>query len=143
MTFYVYILRCADGTYYTGHTDDLDARMAQHSDGVASAYTSKRRPLELLWATDCQSRAAAFDLERRLHGWSRAKKEALMRGDYDALPALSRNRLARLQRDTLRQAQGERAGGDVEEIVSSTAVEHPLPLTLSSSKGERAPRPAP
>ncbi|MGP1281460.1 MAG: GIY-YIG nuclease family protein [Parasphingopyxis sp.] len=85
-------MKCADGRYYTGHTDNLDARMAQHSDGTASTFTAKRRPVELLWATDCQSRDTAFELEGRLKGWSRAKKEALMRGDFDALPALSRNR---------------------------------------------------
>ena len=90
--FYVYILRCSDGSYYTGHTDNLDVRMAQHGDGTGSAYTSKRRPLELLWATDCQTREQAFELERKLHGWSRAKKEALMRGDFEALPALSRSK---------------------------------------------------
>ena len=91
MPFFVYILRCRDGSYYTGHTDDLDRRMAQHGDGTASAYTFKRRPVELLWATDCQSRDEAFWLEKRIQGWSRAKKEALMRGDFAALPALSRS----------------------------------------------------
>ncbi len=95
MPFYVYILQCADGRYYTGHTDNLDVRMGQHSDGTASAFTAKRRPLELRWATDCQSREAAFELEQRLKGWSRAKKEALMRGDFKALPGLSRNHEAR------------------------------------------------
>ena len=95
MPFYVYILRCSDDSYYTGHTDNLDQRMAQHGEGSGCAYTSKRRPLNLLWATDCQSRTEAFELERRLHGWSRAKKEALMRGDFAALPGLSRNRAAR------------------------------------------------
>ena len=109
MPFYVYILRCSDGSYYTGHTDNLDVRMSQHSDGVASRYTSKRRPLELLWATDCQTREEAFELERQLHGWSRAKKEALMRGDFDALPALAKGR-ANSPEFTLRQAQGERKG---------------------------------
>jgi predicted GIY-YIG superfamily endonuclease len=92
MPFYVYILRCSDGTYYTGHTDNLDQRMAQHGDGVGCAYTSKRRPLELLWATDCQTREQAFELEKQVHGWSRVKKEALMRGDFAALPGLSRSR---------------------------------------------------
>ena len=92
MAFFVYILRCADGHYYVGHTDDLDRRMAQHSDGVASAFTAKRRPLTLLWASDFPSRETAFDLERKLKGWSRAKKEAFMRGDFGALPELSRNR---------------------------------------------------
>ena len=95
MPFYVYILRCADGSYYTGHTDELDRRLAQHSDGTASGYTSKRRPLELLWATDCQTRDQAFELEKQIQGWSRKKKEALMRADLEALPGLSRSRGAR------------------------------------------------
>jgi predicted GIY-YIG superfamily endonuclease len=105
MPFYVYILRCSDGTYYTGHTDDLDMRMAQHGDGRGCAYTAKRRPLQLLWATDCQTRTQAFDLEKQLQGWSRAKKEALMCGDFEALPGLSRSKKSR---HALRQAQGER-----------------------------------
>jgi len=109
MPFYVYILECSDGTYYTGHTGNLDHRMAQHSDGTGSRYTSKRRPLKLLWATDRQTREEAWELERRLHGWSRAKKEALMRGDLEALPGLALNREAREARAlALRQAQGER-----------------------------------
>ena len=96
MPFYVYILHYSDGTYYTGHTDNLDVRMVQHGDGVGAAYTPKRRPLKLLWATDCQTRTEAVDPERRLHGWSRVKKEALMRGDFVALPGLARNRKRRI-----------------------------------------------
>jgi len=92
MPFYVYILHCSDGTYYTGHTDDLDLRMAQHGDGTGSRYTCRRRPLKLVWATDCQTREQAWELEKRLHGWSRAKKEALMRGDFEALPRLAMSR---------------------------------------------------
>src|SRR6476469_9675870 len=111
MPFYVYILECCDGTYYTGHTDNLDQRMAQHGRGEGAKYTARRLPLKLVWTADFQTRTEAFELERRLHGWSRAKKEALMRGDFEALPGLSRNRqdTAAL---TLRQAQGERPGGD-------------------------------
>ena len=92
MPFYVYILRCADDTYYTGHTDNLDARMAQHGAGEGCAYTSKRRPLDLIWAADFQTRNEAFELEKRIQGWSRAKKEALMSGNFAALPALSRSK---------------------------------------------------
>ena len=117
MPFHVYILQCADGTYYTGHTDELDRRMAEHGAGEGCAYTSKRRPLELLWATDCQTREQAWELEKRLQGWSRAKKEALMRGDFEALPALSRSRSQSARPEpvegpalALRQAQGERGG---------------------------------
>jgi predicted GIY-YIG superfamily endonuclease len=90
MPFWTYILRCSDGTYYVGHTDNLDARMAAHSVGTASGYTAKRRPLELIWSADFQDRDGAFFLERQLKGWSRAKKEALMRGDWDILPVLAR-----------------------------------------------------
>jgi predicted GIY-YIG superfamily endonuclease len=112
MPFYVYILECSDGTYYTGHTDDLDRRMAQHGRGEGSKYTTNRRPLELAWIADFQTRSEAFELERRMHGWSRAKKEALMRGEFDALPGLSLNREAREARAlALRQAQGERLSG--------------------------------
>jgi len=63
MPFYVYILECSDGTYYTGHTDNLDHRMAQHSDGTGGRYTSKRQPLKLLWATTAKR-------EKRLGNWS-------------------------------------------------------------------------
>ena len=111
MPFYVYILECADGTYYTGHTDNLDQRMAQHSEGTGSSYTSKRRPLKLLWATDCQTREQAYELEKQLQGWSRAKKQALMRGDFAALPGLSANRQAKDVALSLRQAQGECSEG--------------------------------
>ena len=107
MPFWCYILRCADGTYYVGHTDNLDARMAQHGDGRGCAYTAKRLPLELIWTADFQDRDGAFFLERQLKGWSRAKKEALMRGEFELLPELSRNRAER--GPTLRQAQGERS----------------------------------
>lgn len=116
MPFYVYILECADGTYYTGHTDNLDQRMAQHGDGMGARYTAKRRPLKLLWATDCQTREQAWELEKQIHGWSRVKKEALMRGDFASLPALSRSKSAPAEPSdargaALRQAQVERNGG--------------------------------
>ena len=92
MPFWTYILRCSDGSYYVGHTDNLDARMASHGAGTGSGYTAKRRPLELIWATDLQDRHTAFSLERQLKGWSRAKKEAFMRGEWERLPMLAQNR---------------------------------------------------
>jgi predicted GIY-YIG superfamily endonuclease len=90
MPFWTYILRCSDGTYYTGHTDDLDRRMHQHGVGEASAYTAKRRPLTLVWSADFQTREDAFYLERKLKGWSQAKKEAFMAERWDELQRLSR-----------------------------------------------------
>jgi predicted GIY-YIG superfamily endonuclease len=109
MPFWTYILRCSDGSYYVGHTDALDGRMAAHGAGTGSEYTAKRLPLELLWSTNFQTRDEAFFLERKLKGWSRAKKEAFMREDWAALPPLSKTHGAG---STLRQAQGERGGKD-------------------------------
>ena len=111
--FWTYILECVDGSYYVGHTDDLDARMSQQVVGTASGYTARRLPVRLLWTQDHQTRDDAFRLEHQLKGWSRAKKEAMMRGDWDALPDLSR---ARSPFDKLRvSAIGAPAGVEAKE----------------------------
>lgn len=91
MGFYVDILRCGDGTCYTGQTSDLGRRIHEHGVGLA-AYTAKRRPVTCVRAEDMRSRETACALEKQLKGWSRAKKEAFIRGDWEALPALSRSR---------------------------------------------------
>jgi predicted GIY-YIG superfamily endonuclease len=90
MSFYVYLLRCADRSYYVGHTDELEARMAAHREGLIQGYTSSRRPVELLWCEAFASRQDAFERERQVKGWSRSKKEALARGDWDGLTKLAR-----------------------------------------------------
>jgi predicted GIY-YIG superfamily endonuclease len=88
--FWAYILRCADGRYYVGHTDDLERRMQQHHDGSANAYTASRRPVELAWAHEFGTRDEAKAAERQLKGWRRAKKEALIQDRGDLLPHLAR-----------------------------------------------------
>ncbi|HYG66787.1 MAG TPA: GIY-YIG nuclease family protein [Anaeromyxobacteraceae bacterium] len=90
--FHLYILRCVDDSYYVGHTDDLDARIAAHRWGEIPGYTATRLPVELVYATDFPTRDEALRAERQVKGWSRAKKEALIRGDWDGLRALARNR---------------------------------------------------
>ena len=90
MSFYVYILRCADGSYYVGHTDDLETRLAAHQSGEIAGYTYSRRPVQLVFQEEFPSREDAFLRERQLKGWSRRKKEALIRGDWDNLGRLSR-----------------------------------------------------
>jgi tRNA/rRNA methyltransferase len=90
--FYTYLLRCSDGHYYAGHTDDLDARIAHHQSGAVPGYTQKRRPVQLIWADRFPDRDSAFAAERQIKGWSRAKKEALVRGDWDALRELAKKR---------------------------------------------------
>ncbi|MFP5394881.1 MAG: TrmJ/YjtD family RNA methyltransferase [Alphaproteobacteria bacterium] len=90
MAFWAYIVRCSDGSYYAGHTDDLELRIAQHHVGhFPDCYTFSRRPLELVWASDFPSRIEALETERRIKGWSRVKKEALIREDWAALQRLA------------------------------------------------------
>ena len=95
MAFYAYLLRCSDGSYYAGHTDDIDYRLAQHQQGTLGGYTAKRRPVELVWTDMFPSRDDAFAAERRIKGWSRAKKEALIAGDWALISQLARGRTGR------------------------------------------------
>ncbi len=92
MSFWVYILRCADGSYYTGHTDDLDRCIAQHQYGEIPGYTHDRRPVELMFAETFTDRIDALERERQVKDWSRKKKEALLRGAWDELSEAARSR---------------------------------------------------
>jgi putative endonuclease len=85
MAFWVYILRCSNGRYYTGQTDDLDRRIADHQAGGFCDFTARRQPVELVWRESFQTRLEALEAERRVKPWSRAKKEALIAGDWSAL----------------------------------------------------------
>ncbi len=85
---YVYLLRCADGSYYVGQTVDLEHRLAAHQTGAYEGYTYSRRPVELVWHEHVQTDDQAFKLERQLKGWSRAKKQALIQGDFGQLHAI-------------------------------------------------------
>jgi predicted GIY-YIG superfamily endonuclease len=80
MSFYAYMLRCSDGSYYIGHTDSLERRIAQHQHDELPGYTHKRRPVTLMWSQDFPSRIEALEAERQLKGWTRTKKEALAAG---------------------------------------------------------------
>ena len=91
MKVYVYMLRCADKSYYVGLArNGLDARIADHQSGRYPGYTHPRRPVELVWSADFIWLKDAIACERRIKGWRREKKEALLRGDHGALPILSR-----------------------------------------------------
>ena len=93
MSAFVYILHCADGSYYVGSTrTTLEQRIAQYNDGMFTGHTSRRRPVTLVFHQEFDRITDAIAAERQLKGWNRAKKEALIRGDLEALPALSRNR---------------------------------------------------
>jgi len=90
MAFYVYILRCADGSCYVGQTDDLDRRMAEHEAGEGSSWTAKRLPVTLAWSTNLATRDEATEAEAQIKRWGRAKKEALIAGDWELLSKLGR-----------------------------------------------------
>ena len=107
MKAWVYILRCSDDSYYTGSTNNLELRLAQHAAGEGSQWTRSRLPVHLAFAQDFPSEHEAFLCERQIKGWSRAKKEALIRGDFDALVELSRNRVARQDGDAEQWAAAE------------------------------------
>ena len=101
MAFHTYMLRCSDGRYYVGHTDDLERRVAQHQHGEVPGFTKTRRPVALVWSENFPSRAEALEVERQLKGWRREKKEALIDGDWADISALAKKSF-----DTgLRQAQ--------------------------------------
>jgi predicted GIY-YIG superfamily endonuclease len=92
MAFWVYLLLCADGSYYAGHTDDLDKRIGEHMTGACGGYTATRLPVELAFSQECSTRIEALNSERQIKGWSRAKKEALIRGDWDEISRLARSK---------------------------------------------------
>jgi len=87
--FYIYILECNDGSHYTGHTDDLEAGLSAHQIGAFAGYTKKRRPVKLVYAETFGTRDEAFNAERRIKGWRREKKGALINRDWDLLVKLS------------------------------------------------------
>jgi putative endonuclease len=92
---YVYIVRCADDSYYTGVTNDAERRVYEHNDGLdPDCYTFTRRPVELVYIEECIDPMEAIRREKQLKGWSRAKKEALICGDWESLKELSKNRHA-------------------------------------------------
>ena len=93
MNAFVYILRCRDGRYYVGSTRaSLDQRVAEHKTGAYSGWTRSRRPVELVFHQAFERIVDAVAAERQIKGWSRAKKEALIAGDFELLTRLSRNR---------------------------------------------------
>ena len=89
----VYILRCADGSYYTGLTKQpVEARVWEHNEGICDGYTKPRRPVTLVFTETYDRLLNAIAREHQIKGWSRAKKEALIALRYYALPDLARNR---------------------------------------------------
>jgi putative endonuclease len=88
---FLYILRCADGKYYVGTTrKSLEERLGEHNAGLHKGFTAKRRPVTLVFAQHFDTITDAVEAERRVKGWSRAKKEAMINGEWNRLPELAR-----------------------------------------------------
>jgi putative endonuclease len=94
MGAFVYMLRCADGSFYVGSAtgNDLAPRIDQHQLGAHAGYTSSRRPVTVVWSEHFERITDAIAIERKLKGWSRAKKEALIKDDWKSVRALAKRR---------------------------------------------------
>ena len=104
---HVYILKCSDGSYYVGSTADLARRLFEHQNGLITGYTESRRPVELVWSAELPTEHDAFLRERQIKGWSRAKKEALIRGDWNGIHKVAKQeRRIREARKRKRQTSG-------------------------------------
>ncbi|MCP5352420.1 MAG: GIY-YIG nuclease family protein [Chromatiales bacterium] len=86
---YVYIVRCADGSYYTGSTHDLGKRLWEHNAGLGANFTRKRRPVTLAYCEECDWVEDAFRREKQIQGWGRKKKEALIASELERLRELA------------------------------------------------------
>lgn len=90
---YVYILKCSDESYYTGVTSNLEKRLLEHNVGkFQGGYTFYRRPVELVFYCEFTNIEIAFEVEKQIKKWSRAKKEALINDDYEKLPNLAKKK---------------------------------------------------
>ena len=100
MSYAVYILRCSDNTYYTGLAKDLEYRLWEHQTGAnPDSYTYRRRPVKLEWSVVTEFYHEAFQWEHRIKGWSRAKKEALIRGDIEGIHEIVKTERKRREQD--------------------------------------------
>ena len=86
----MYILECADGSYYTGSTTHLERRLWQHQTGEGANYTRKRLPVKLVYCEEYEKIDHAFYREKQVQGWSRKKKQALIEGRWEELPKLAK-----------------------------------------------------
>lgn len=94
---WMYILKCADNSYYVGSTKNLDLRLSQHITGRGSRYTSGRLPVELVYGEEYDRISDAYSREKQVQNWSRAKREALINGDVELLPPLAKKKFVKGQ----------------------------------------------
>ncbi len=118
------MLHCADRSFYVGHTDNLDVRMAQHQSGLIAGFTRDHLPVGLVWSQDFSTRVEALEAERRIKGWSRAKKLALIRGDWGMISTLAKGK------DNPSTSSGQTVGGGTSSATKAVRAEpvEALPL---------------
>jgi len=87
---WMYILECADGSYYVGSTRNLEQRLTQHQQGLGAKYTSRRLPVKLVYSEEYERVSEAYAREKQVQNWSRVKREALIEGKSDLLPRLAK-----------------------------------------------------
>ncbi len=92
MAFWAYLLHCNGGYFYAEHTDDLERRIGQHESRRVPGFVADHWPAKLVWSQEFPSRIEALETERRIKGWSQAKKLALIRGDWDSLSNLAKKK---------------------------------------------------
>ncbi|EAT07980.1 GIY-YIG nuclease family protein [Sphingobium sp. 10 DY56-G10] len=135
MAFYSYILRCADGSYCTGHTDDLEARFAAHQSGAIKGYPSRRLPVELMWSAEFATRAEAMESELQIKGWSREKKEALIAEDWAKLKQTAISHTSPPLSDALRLRSG-RTEGEAAANIETMPTPTPVIVLVRPQLGE-------
>lgn len=94
---WMYILECADGSYYVGSTKNLERRMAEHLSGLGSRYTSGRLPVKLVYGEEYSRISDSYYREKQVQTWSRAKREALINGNHEMLPPLAKKKFVKNQ----------------------------------------------
>jgi putative endonuclease len=89
---WMYILECADGSYYVGSTKNIERRLWEHQSGLGAKYTSRRLPVKSVYSEEYERVSDAFDREKQVQNWSRAKREALINSEYEKLSPLAKKK---------------------------------------------------
>ena len=121
----MYILQCSDNTYYVGSTKNLTLRIEEHNHGEGAEYTKHRLPVKLVYYEECFNIKDAFLREKQVQGWSRKKREALIKGEYDKLPELSKQKVVSTGSTT--------TTSDSTTTSDTTAVVEPVETSTSNS----------
>ena len=112
---WMYILECADGSYYVGSTKNLEQRLFQHQEGIGAKYTSRRLPVKLVYSEEYSRVSEAYAREKQVQNWSRAKREALIKGTPELLPALAKKKFEK-----------QKAQEDTESMPNTGGLDTPL-----------------